>query len=88
MKFFTTTPERRATKANKKVGKALSVFSNAADQLDAAAAEHIARADQLADAGHAAYLAGEALYDQSDIALADAEATQAQADKLRSLLTV
>lgn len=40
-------PEKQVAKAGKQVGKALAVFVDAADKLDAASAQHLSVADQL-----------------------------------------
>lgn len=115
------TPEAKVARAGKRVGKAVTVFTKAVDELDAAAAEQIAVADDYAvQAGvqedvaytsyHEACDAAEQAYNDA-VALAkdvkraqlaevnrlselshatfdQAETTQEQADKLRSLLVV
>lgn len=43
------TPAKQTTKAAKKVGKALSAFTTAADTLEAASAEHLAVAEKAVD---------------------------------------
>lgn len=46
---FKTSPAKQTTKAAKKVGKALSAFTTAADTLEIASAEHLAVAEKAYD---------------------------------------
>ena len=70
MAFTKTNPAKQTTKAAKKVGKALSAFTSAADTLEVASAEHLAVADNARrDAGFAC----DAAYDDYSFARVAAE---------------
>lgn len=82
------TAEQRAAKANKKVGKALTVFTKAADELDAAAEHHWSNADDLILAAEAAEQAALALRTQAEDADAEGFRVAEHADRVRAFAQV
>ena len=82
------TPEARAAKANVKVGKALAVFSTAADELEKASEHHFDNAEALHLQADALEAQIEALRDQADEQDRRGFAVADHADTIRELAVI